>query len=354
MYYYEFAEMNNLPISVREAVEDIYLVVNQEWDFDEKMATEKMVKMLENPKKMLEKLISLDEKEFVISKRVLKDSETNEKLLKESKEMEDLLEEVRKEMNNTNDNLLSTYLAIGFDAARMSENVQTRVSMDYITKLEIVSFFVLKMAVYKFCKVHFPNILDESSQVTKINVKKIGQLKEQMEKWEKQFWSIETDEIDENFEEQDLYGKRELLRKSYDGSMWGDMLSGIAELYNKETGFFGFGNMVTGLSNTTLSRIKFKDILECVQRAFEDVDIVESVKKLQDDFRANYDLKCIEYINDFAEEIPEIESMRKLLDLMEKQLNGELSSEEVGELKKHVPEWSKDIQSLTEMINKLS
>ena len=42
-----------------------------------------------------------------------------------------------------------------------------------------------------------------------------------------------------------------------------------------------------------------------------------------------------------------------MLDMLEKQLNGELATEETGELKRHASEWSKDMKSLAEMISKL-
>lgn len=52
------------------------------------------------------------------------------------------------------------------------------------------------------------------------------------------------------------------------------------------------------------------------------------------------------------EEPKEIQSMRHLLDIMARNIKGELTEQDKMELKDKEEEWSRDIDTLTEMLNK--
>lgn len=52
------------------------------------------------------------------------------------------------------------------------------------------------------------------------------------------------------------------------------------------------------------------------------------------------------------EEPKEIQSMRHLLDIMAKNIKGKLTEQDKMELKDKAEEWSRDIDTLTEMLNK--
>ena len=52
------------------------------------------------------------------------------------------------------------------------------------------------------------------------------------------------------------------------------------------------------------------------------------------------------------EEPKEIQSMRHLLDIMARYIKGELTEQDKMELKDKAEEWSRDIDTLTEMLNK--
>ena len=52
------------------------------------------------------------------------------------------------------------------------------------------------------------------------------------------------------------------------------------------------------------------------------------------------------------EEPKEIQSMRHLLDIMARNIKGELTEQDKMELKDKAEEWSRDIDTLTEMLNK--
>lgn len=51
-------------------------------------------------------------------------------------------------------------------------------------KIKVLAKFVLKMAVYRFCTMHFPKIMKSSQQYARIDIKP---LENELEEWEKQF-----------------------------------------------------------------------------------------------------------------------------------------------------------------------
>lgn len=59
MFYYELVNMNNLRLEERTVVENIYLILNQEWNYEEVEETKKMMEMFEDSEKILSRFMAI-------------------------------------------------------------------------------------------------------------------------------------------------------------------------------------------------------------------------------------------------------------------------------------------------------
>lgn len=294
MYYWNFINMKYVTSKVREAMEDIFLILNQEWEYNETRETQKMLKMFQNSEEILEEVmamqVSLDSRASWLK---TDNSGKPDKVIDCPKNPEKILDELQ----NIGDRM--------FGPAWSEEGQE---------KIDILAVFVTKMAVYRFCKTHFPRILSSSSK--EIDEEKIDLLENEMEKWEKQFWTVWVShavEVD-FYCSDDLFSKRKLMRRCYE-------LSKDKNRYDK--------------------------VFRCVERALEDEEIVKAVKEMQNgsfSFSENKDYN----------DLKEIHNMKHLLDIMERSIKGELTEQDKTELRGNVQDWSRDIEALTHMIKQTS
>ena len=144
MYYYYFADMESLRPKVREAMEDIFLILQGKWGFDEdEEETEKMLEMFKNPEDILSEIVSIKEID-VSSKRSLSILD-----LTEEEKRQGILENPEEwvaDMKDENRGIF-TYWNSGPDFS----------AMETLEKIKVLAKFVLKMAVYRFCTMHFPD-----------------------------------------------------------------------------------------------------------------------------------------------------------------------------------------------------
>ena len=87
--------------------------------------------------------------------------------------------------------------------------------------------------------------------------------------------------------------------------------------------------------------------LEFFERALDDSETVDAVRKMRDD---SFEVSK----KNEGEGVKEIQSMRRLLDIMARNIKGELTEQDKMELKDKAEEWSRDIETLLEMVNKSS
>ena len=59
--YYNFADLKRMSMSVREMIENIYLVVNKKWNFEDERATKKMIETFKHPEEELAELMAIKE-----------------------------------------------------------------------------------------------------------------------------------------------------------------------------------------------------------------------------------------------------------------------------------------------------
>ena len=79
----------------------------------------------------------------------------------------------------------------------------------------------------------------------------------------------------------------------------------------------------------------------------DDSETVDAVRKMRDD---SFEVSK----KNEGEGVKEIQSMRRLLDIMARNIKGELAEQDKMELKDKAEEWSRDIETLLEMVNKSS
>ena len=317
MYYY-YADMDSLRLNVKEALENIFLILNGEWDLYDEEETEKMLEMFENPDEILAEVMAIKEIDIssrsIVSLLDLTDEEKKTGILEEPEEW---VADIKDDLENN----VGLFRIIGISGNFYDRSEEKR---ERFEKIRALTRFVLKMAVYRFCTIHFPKLLKKSGKEIQLH---IASLENRMEEWEKQFWTVwvgHAVEVD-FYKGEDLCGKRRDLRFQYTRR-----------------------KLVQGSHEE-------RDIWEdCIVRAFKDIDTVEKVKNLRWSYCGENKIRIGKIDgNGDGKKIAEIESMRKMLDMMEKQINGELTAEETDELKRHGSDWSKDMKSLAEMISKL-
>lgn len=287
MYYWNYIDMEHVPTIVQEALEDICIIWNGKWDYEDTKFTEKMIRLFKQPDNLLKETMSLEVfySNYLNCKKKVQ--------VNASENLETLLREVR--MRDDWNGYVSTKTLEG------QKNIC------------VLSGFLVKMVIYKFCKMYFPQMLDSSEKLEKN--KKIRELYCKMEEWEQDFWTLPWSlDVDVVFRSSEIYEKKQCLRNSY-----------TRFYYNKE--------------------IEYKNIIECVQRAFEeDMETVEEVKRLQSHYLLG-DSQC-----DSNTSVKEIQNMRHLLDIMERDVKGELTAQDKADLKDKAQEWTQDIEKLICML----
>ena len=272
--------------------------------------TEKMLNMFENPEKTLSEVMSIKEIDVRSKKRLsllsLTEEERQSAMLENPEELEADLED---EMDRF----------WGLKLNRYEQESEIK-----FEKIKVLSRFVLKMAVYRFCTIHFPRILEKSGQCVELEV---DSLENEMEEWEKQFWTVWVSYS----VEVDFIACHSIADRRGD----------LRYQYSKRS---------LSLDDTR----QVKDIWKhCIMGAFKDIDTVESVKKMRQDCIGEKQSERKETNTKGYKGSAEIEAARKLIDMMEKQLKGELTDEDSVYLKKNVSEWNKSIRDLAEMLNGL-
>ena len=312
MYYYYFADMESLRPKVREVMEDFFLILQGKWVYDEdEEETKKMLEMFKNPEDILSEIVLIKEID-VSSKRsvAMLDLTEEEKLRGILENPEEWVADMKDESAHAG-RIFSWMTGPDFSTAETLE------------KIKVLAKFVLKMAVYRFCTMHFPKIANNFEQYEEVDIEP---LENDMDEWEKQFWtawvshSVEVDFVGyytvakRRGELRRQYSRRTLQRDSREErDMWND----------------------------------------CIVRAFKDIDTVENVKKLREHCMAGK-LPGKEKANHpNYKESADIQDMKRLLDMIDRHRRSELTSEDVKELKENSERWRNDLEKLAEMIREL-
>lgn len=296
MYYWDFGNLKYNSFKAQEIIEDIFLLLRKEWNLNERKTTKKMMELFENYEETMREIISM-KIAFDDEKSIWREElGTPTKELNSPQNPEELFDEVRCKFRK---HILG--LGASSDIKKGKEEVDS------------LALFVTQMAVYKFCTLYFPQILNSTKQG--IEKKKIDGLKNQLTVWEKHFWRVwegDHGEVRVTFNEyQDMFKKREMLKTNY------------YYTYNRQ----------------------YSEIYECIERAFEeDMETVEEVKRLQSHYLLG-DSQC-----DSSTSVKEIQNMRHLLDIMERDVKGELTAQDKADLKDKAQEWTQDIERLICML----
>lgn len=309
MYYWDFVNMQQAPSIVREAAEDIYLMANGEWDYKDIKSTEKMKKIFAEPEELLQKLMDMKP---VIGERKLENTAEPEKLMR-------AVENQKKAVGND----------IMWACCDEDEKIWNKMSNEQNTEsIAILGLFTLKMVIYKFCMFDFSEIsnrLDEKGvDATKVT--------NTMEEWEKYFWTT-SKIIPKEFwsslpawdNDATIFAKKKKIRDSY------------YECFTAKGAKRGFFNTPMGDD--------YEAHVEALQMAFEDEETVQAVKELQYGGFPNSSQSTNK-----GGSIKEIQNMRHLLDIMERNLEGRLTEQDKADLKSKAQEWSGDIEKLIHMI----
>ena len=292
MAYYNYVQMDSLQPEEIIILENIYMLLNGRWHYKEAEETKKMKEMFENSEDVIAKIMSI--KEIDVRNRrasiFLPLTEEEKKL-----GMIDDPEKWIVEIDNQRKSSFTSYL----DA--------TSVEM-----LKALAKFYLKIAVYRFCTVHWPKL----ACLDKINKKSTETFQKELEHWEISFWidtSLDRDKT--NIEE-----RRRLI-------------SGYVNSYY--AGYNGHTSLVRGWIEEIY---KYKDKV-----------YYENAKKL----RLKYIDKISKRDDRSGKKIAEIESMRNLLDIIEKHLCDDLTPQNIADFKANMKDWEKDIEKLSALFNNL-
>lgn len=299
MYYYKFVEMNSLRLEEKIVIENIYLLLNLEWNYEEVEETKKMVKMFKDSEEVIARIMPIKEIDVKNSLSILPLTEEEKKLA--------MIENPEGWIAELPD---SSYeldgFSMGFDVA-------------YEERFKALAKFVLKVAVYRFCMVHFPKIVTQEMTIDKNRIKEI---KKELQGWERRLWVEDRFHLSQGLKlKGNIDTKRKKLRSYYDVRVY-------------TVGDF--------------------DGRKCIVDAWEeDNDIFNIIKKL----RQHYSEEIV--IREDKDEsnhqgIVEIENMRNLLDIMERHLCSNLTPQDITDLKENVQDWEKNAEKLSEMIGNLS
>lgn len=295
MYYYKFVEMNSLRLEEKIVIENIYLLLNQEWNYEEVEETKKMVKMFKDSEEVIARIMPIKEIDVKNSLSILPLTEEEKKLA--------MIENPEGWVAELPDSSYADGFWMEFDVA-------------YEERFKALAKFVLKVAVYRFCMVHFPKIVTQEMTIDK---NRIIEIKKELKGWERRLW------VEGLYQDLKLKGnidtKRKKLRSCYDVRVY-------------TVGGFDGRN--------------------CIMNAWkEDNDIFNIVKKLRQHYSEENVIREDKDESNY-QGIVEIENMRNLLDIMERHLENNLTPQDIADLKENVQDWEKNAEKLSEMIGNLS
>lgn len=298
MAYYQYIDMNSLQSEEAIVLENIYLILNNRWNYGEVEETKKMVKMFEDSEEVIARCMSIEEIDIRnrMALTFLPLSEKEKRL--------GMIENPEKWIAEIDEQKSSSWGTLNYTSEEM---------------VKALAKFFLKIAVYRFCTVYWPKL---ACQNMTIDEKRIKTLRDELEHWEFCFW---IDPLGIVRAKQDMFAKRKQLLSFYAEMTYG--------------GFDG-GSIVEGWIDKA-----YKDCKDKV--------IYENAKKLRLKYtEENGVIKRKDERGD--RKISEIENMRKMLDIMERHLCNNLTPQDIADLRENMQSWEKNIEKLSEMINNLS
>lgn len=291
MAYYEYVDMNSLQSEDAVVLENICLLLNEKWHYRKVEETKKMVEMFEDSEEVIARFMSIKEIDVTNRKTLTFLTLTeDEKRLGMIEDPERWIVEIDKQEKGS-----LSFFGSNDNSGEM---------------LKSLAKFFLKIAVYRFCTVHFPKLIRQDKTIDK---KRVKTLQKELEHWEFCFW------IDSSVSD------RERLISNYDAQLYGflDMRTRIVRSWIKEA---------------------YKDS--------KDKAYYENAKKLR--LRYMEENRTAKEDDSSDRKSIEIESMRSLLDIMERHLSNNLTPQDITDLKENIQNWEKGIEKLSGMINKLS
>lgn len=253
--YCDFINLNEVSPIVREAVEDIQMIMTNHWDDNERMESERMLKLFENSDALLADVMSLNRK--------------NDKTV-----------------------------------------------------------LLLQMAVYRFCTVHFKEILGriENGEVDGWNFIVNREIENKLKDWEVEFWS------------------------SRDNT---GLIFGVFSFH------FCISEIRRNLRNQPLkptTELGYYRIEEAIKSALEDEETIKKVEELREKY-APFVLKSEKMNTAVTEkvvgELDAIQNIKKIAEIMERNLQGKLTPGDALELEKSIPEWNQNMQKLESIFSEM-
>lgn len=296
MSYYTYVEVNSLQSEDAVVLENICLLLNKKWDYEEVEETKKMIEIFENSEEVIARFMSIKEID-VRSRKVLTFLPLTEKEKKLG-----MIEDPERWIAEINQ--------------QRSSDCFVGLNDTSVEKLKALAKFFLKIAVYRFCTVYWPELICKDKTIDKKGIKR---LKKELQHWEFCFWE------DGGSAGLDMFTERELLISNYDAWPYGGChgVAGIVQSWIEEA--YKDSKDKVYYENAKKLRLKY---------------IEESGTAKEDD---SSDRKSME-----------IESMRNLLDIMERHLFNNLTPQDITDLKENVQDWEKNAEKLSEMIGNLS
>ncbi len=304
--YWDLIDFENVPALVKEATEDIFLILNGEWDYRDKKENKNMLRIFKNPDALLKKVLDIKPK-------------LAGKIVKLDESLEEMIE------NGRNEGVEGVTLAdVRFYSLEKNKKEERAEKLTRQKRREIsLGTFVFQMALYRFCISHFPQI-EEGIENRKIDIEELD-----LERWEHLLWKMDEDDDILEIDSEDISSKREDLKSCYRAPF----------------NFFDVWEFKVDDSFKLMREDGLSSKLEFFERALDDSETVDAVRKMRDD---SFEVSK----KNEGEGVKEIQSMRHLLDIMERSIKGELMEQDKVELKDKAEEWGRDIETLIEMLNK--
>lgn len=216
-----------------------------------------------------------------------------------------------------------------------------RILMNIVTlreqDMENLPVLVLQIATFRFLKIHLPQIYDT---LEKNDWKNSGELwnnfslwsRVKVEDWERPFWLIASGQ-----------NLRRGAKRPFN-PFWKEKVI-ESQCYKNE-------------GELTEDERKVGEEIE--KSAMKHKDTIEKIRQLQQVYET-YALKAEklnragkQYTDEQREEkLVAVQDMKKIIEMMEKNFLGELTTSDMVEAEKQLPEWKKYLENLTETINEL-
>lgn len=257
--YFNFISLKDAPLSVQEVVENMHMTVNGEWYFDDEVEKEKAIASLQDTKKILADVMTLNYKDEQI-------------------------------------------------------------------------LLLFQMAIYRFCKMHIPNIMKnlEKDEFGRIELRLY---EDQLNDWEKEFWKVES---------RGNRGLSEVARSN----IW--MGHSSLSYYRKE---------LRDVKPIAKNSDYYYAIENTMDAAFKDVDTSAKVKALQQEYEAlAHNAERINTIQrqqmegNKDELLKTVKDIKKIADILERNIQGTLTAGDVMELRENSGEWSNGMNTLMNLL----